>query len=601
MPQESLEQYAMRLGIPLNELNISRLQRQELMELEQSRNSSPRRVMMPGYVQQTWQGITVNDGEIFVDEMETKEKELANPSRDMTPEDQKRMVAAHYKLDKEYKLRHSQISIGGGEKERNYFFYIQDRKRKVLTIGEMWGSEIPTYLDSLPGKHRDRVLYGDHPEIKKLKNGGVELFCQKCRVRLPSSLVYLCLNNLYCPSCVPDYEMCGACNQLKEKCVAVHTFDNKEIMACTTCVRDRDHCNNCGKKMGIEFVEMGRCKSCIETMYDGQAPFRHFSHGMKWVSNTVGETMKSNRVFSCELEALSDRSDWYVLLHKSLPKEIGIGQDGSVGNRNSKPWGLEIQTPRLGGKKGEELIFRATRTLKDINAHIDESCGMHIHLDGKGIMPVSRKQYPIELLQLWKVYLLFEDVFLSFLPYSRRGNDYCRPLVPAFKLLEIDAIETVFEAEKLWYEERTYPDVNRAKNQNRHPSRYFGANFHSLLKDGHFEVRFHSGTLNPKKVLEWANLHALIMDACTKRLITHDFIKEVQSVSRLSEKTKLLFSKIGLAGSSCQYFFSRQNKFGDRKNRDEEVAEKKERPFDGLEALLVDSPTRRAFIGNQGN
>ncbi len=257
-------------------------------------------------------------------------------------------------------------------------------------------------------------------------------------------------------------------------------------------------------------------------------------------------------------------------------------------------WPFELQTPKLSGARGEELIRQMTASVKAIKSVVNESCGMHIHLDGTGIIGTDRKAYPQALLQLWRTYVVFEDVIMSFLPFSRRRNDYCRPLAEAFKMGDLETIESIAEVEKLWYQERTYSNVYQAKGHKYHASRYFGANFHSLLAHGHFEVRFHSGTTNTRKILEWANLHALILDACEAGVMDHDLLREAQATYLISEKTKLLFDRIGLAQNSRQYFRSRQNKFGNKKTEDEEVGKSKIVPprIDEMPQIITNNGSR---------
>lgn len=463
-----------------------------------------------------------------------------------------------------------------GRREGQYHTLILNQKKESMTVAEIVHSEIPIPVAQMNSRRLREIAYlSRHRDIRgDGDKSRLQFVCAKCNGDTPHQFAFFCIGRIYCAEHLPDLEMCRSCGELAENCKKITTFDNREIMVCPHCTKRNRNCARCSNPLDIKFVELRMCQTCIDNG-DTRTPHRGFSHGVKWLSKDKGDIIKSSRMFSTEIEALSPLNEWGYHLCKILPKEMGITTDGSVQSKTERLYGFEVQTPKLSGRKGEELVARMAAGLKEVRATINETCGMHIHLDGKGVMPTSRKEYPASLIQLIKTYVVFEDVMMSFLPYSRRRNDYCRPLAETFQLAEIETLETVVDIEKLWYKGRTSQDIASAKGHNYHASRYFGTNLSSLLNQGHLEIRFHSGTTMPKKILEWANLHALIMDACANRVFNSDFLREAQSTSRLSEKTKLLYDAIGLAEPSRQYFRARQKKFGDKKNEDDELRKSK--------------------------
>lgn len=160
---------------------------------------------------------------------------------------------------------------------------------------------------------------------------------------------------------------------------------------------------------------------------------------------------------------------------------------------------------------------------------------------------------------------------MSLVPYSRRNNDFCRRLSEAFQINELDTIENMVDVEKMWYKARTSVDIRQAKNQHYSATRYFSVNFHCLLNDGHYEIRFHPGTLLSIKILEWANLHVLIADAATNLAFSPEFLREAQATYHLQEKAAMFFDRIGMSKASQQYFVGRQRKFADKKSREDET------------------------------
>lgn len=286
---------------------------------------------------------------------------------------------------------------------------------------------------------------------------------------------------------------------------------------------------------------------------------RHWSPELTFASDkTLGPIVQSPRMFSTEVELLLPNA---VLVHKLsrvLPREVGLSGDGSIVG-DGVP--LEIQTPRLVGAAGERLISTTCNYISQYKGKVNDSCGMHIHVDAPDLLPPSRKDYPKALLELWGAHLAFEDVVLSFVPYRRRSNRYSRPMRPYFTLIELEAVDNIMDAERLWFRRRSSNDIREAKSHHYDASRYFGINLHPLFASGHLEVRYHPGTVQADKILHWVNLHTLIVDAAVKGKFTHDALGQAQNLLELGAKTNFLFDLIGLSEASRKHFYSRQRKF----------------------------------------
>lgn len=465
---------------------------------------------------------------------------------------------ARQRLINEAPRRHD---IGGGSKEIQWRNTMRDKKRMEMPFDELIASETPIFAEHVPYEKISAylTLHGRQPR------------CYTCGRDVGNKYTMFCIGNVYCTVHVPNLMLCASCNSLKEGCKVVGTYDNKQAVICTGCFKRNASCSACGKEVGAIYRSNGLCTRCIDLnphANHGRGP----SQTLKWISEKVGNVVKSNRIFSSELEAVTPAREWTSILQAKMPQAIGFTTDGSV--EGHKVYGFEVQTPRLGGSLGEELVHRVASTIRAMGSSVNQTCGMHIHLDGKGLLPIDRREYPDSLIQLWKTYIIYENIILSLLPFSRRRNDYCRPLSEAFKIVELDILDSLIDAEKLWYTEKTFSKVMTAKGHHYHSARYFGVNFSPLFASGHFEIRLHSGTLNSKKILEWANLHALITDAAVAGKLGNSFLNESQATPNMRDKTIMLFDRIGLSAASQQYFFARQKKFGNKKEGDEEVESK---------------------------
>jgi hypothetical protein len=498
-----------------------------------------------------------------------------SPSKSLDNETLIKLSKAVNLLEAAKSKRAQQMKQLRGKREGQYIKMLRDDKRRNMTFIEIVGSEVPIRIAEFGWSKIRQVLDTIRMSEVDIKDGNYKLHCASTGCKLeevPFDYAYFCNNHVYCAEHVPDLKLCDSCVELYSKTKAVKTYDGKVLSICGNCLERflERGCRTCRGGTTIEYISAGVCARCVEKNPHSN-PYHSFSKSLRWVSTDKGEVVQSTRIYSTEIEALSPSIDHASQLYKLLPQEVGIATDGSVTANDGRAYGFELQTPRLAGKRGEELVRRMTSSVKGVEAHVNESCGMHVHIDGKGLIPQERKEYPAALINLWKAYLVFEDVLMSVVPYSRRNNDFCRRLSEAFQINELDTIENMVDVEKMWYKARTTQDIRQAKHQHYSTTRYFGVNFHCLLNDGHFEIRFHPGTLNPKKVLEWANLHTLIADASVNLMFTPEFLREAQATYHLQEKAALLFDRIGMSKSSKEYFISRQRKFADKKNRDEET------------------------------
>lgn len=273
----------------------------------------------------------------------------------------------------------------------------------------------------------------------------------------------------------------------------------------------------------------------------------------QFMSKDSGDIIKSPRIFSIEVEAYYPDS---YELHRAadrLPREVGISGDGSLGNR-----GVEFQSPKLQGRNGEALVKTLTSVLNSKDFYVERSCGLHIHLDGKGLLPKTRtKHEPRAVKTLLELYIAYEDVIQSLLPRSRRNNNYARHVRSSFCINDIQNCYTLEALEKLWYKAAKRKELKRLKAEHYNSTRYNGLNLHSLFSDGHLEIRYHSGTINYEKIMHWVTLHTCMVDWATKA----NGVRGTHELTDLKEKTENLFYIIDLPDATREYYRMRQNLF----------------------------------------
>lgn len=177
------------------------------------------------------------------------------------------------------------------------------------------------------------------------------------------------------------------------------------------------------------------------------------------------------------------------------------------------------------------------------------------------------KQKYEKLKTLLAFYLVFDDVLLAMLSEDRRNNEFCKPVKDRYALADIINAKTRQELERLWYNKTGVRGTNggsdRAnvedRKQDPHDStRYVGANFHSLFgRNGTLEIRYHSGTLDEKKILSWVSLHQTVMDKVSSGKITLDGICQANRNIRFDKKLTAFLSLVELDESLKKYVVGR--------------------------------------------
>lgn len=155
-----------------------------------------------------------------------------------------------------------------------------------------------------------------------------------------------------------------------------------------------------------------------------------------------------------------------------------VEEDGSVSTRQGYPNGTggEAISPILTIERISE-ITKVTRALVDAGAKVDRRCGLHVHI---GVKNRTRRQRA----NIIKVWSKNQEAVKQFVSRSRWNGTYSRDI-------------PTHMADR-------YIDMMYQGEETRHTERYHSLNIRPFSKIGTFEVRLHQGTLNGKKIEEWA-------------------------------------------------------------------------------------------------
>lgn len=415
-----------------------------------------------------------------------------------------------------------------------------------------------------------------------------DYLCEHCRNRgVRDGEALGTIDGLVCNNCADSYyERCTYCEEYHLRTELSHTYN--DYFVCDNCVDNYRSCDRCGALAHDDDIENredeieGDYSLCPNCANDTPMPTRIHTHRSytdnilaKFCSEDFGKIIRSKRIFSTEIECqYPDEGTRDKVMQEIIDKDIGATTDGSISSN-----GIEIQTPKLQGKSGENTLIEISKALTENNFTTDKTCGLHIHLDGgKDFVPTRNKSINVTgdtVKRLFLFYMVFEDVIHSFLPKTRRRNQYCKPVKENYHFSDVLNCPNLEALEGVWYKVNTPERINNCKRERKNHTRYCGVNLHTLLSANHLEIRYHSGTINAYKMLEWINLHASIMDRVAEGSINLPKIEEALTLVTLKDKTTLFFDLVNLAPTSKKYFIKRQKKFVSKISHEEDALEVK--------------------------
>lgn len=380
----------------------------------------------------------------------------------------------------------------------------------------------------------------------------------------------------------PPQRQCADCEEVIPHDEDTNTtHDGRSI--CDTCAHDYVCCDDCGELRNVDSMLGVYCPDCSanhqDDYDDGSLRTRDWYSGDSYKdSQNSSSPIQSMRPFGVELELTVGDYARANRISKELPQHVGIHTDGSI-----RGVGMEVVTPVMNGIKAVNLVHKMCDKMKEHGASVNKSCGYHVHIDMSEINNDSGDKIHRKLRDLWLFYIAFEDVIMSFLPDSRRNNQYCHVLRSDYNFREIHNSSNTGQLERIWYRVSNERELNSRKASHKDTSRYRGINMHTLFAERHIEIRYHSGTINARKILEWANLHLMIADTCFFRGIDTDYLMAMTNEIDMAKKTDMFFQILNIETRSEGYFRARQAHF----MKDTKAKEVEKEDTETLAALLV--------------
>lgn len=242
-------------------------------------------------------------------------------------------------------------------------------------------------------------------------------------------------------------------------------------IACASCATNLRICI-CGV---YTFNRRARCENCRET--GGTSPITGQPHPA--LNN-------STRLVGVEIEFIPGDSGDDIDLHN-----LGVIKgDGSVYD-DDRGDGLEFASRPASGTAFINLVSTATRRMLEDDCFVNETCGLHLHLD----MSSSTEEGRTNVQNWWRIY---EPIFFGLVSSRRRSNEFCN-----------------------WVESRPLREWRSA--------RYHALNIAAYHEHSTYELRLHHGTLNAKEIIGFAGTALSFFDWAERQPVEPSIIDEIRT------------------------------------------------------------------------
>ena len=263
-----------------------------------------------------------------------------------------------------------------------------------------------------------------------------------------------------------------------------------------------------------ELIKLGLCEHEVRIMLAGSAKGKTYSGSeFNFAKLTFGVEIECYNVSRIQLieeaaaSGLRVRSEGYN--HEDNEHYYKIVSDSSLVGENTN----EVVSPILKGKKGLSSLEKITAALACVDAKVNRSCGLHVHI---GAEKMSDEHY----CRLVRNYQKIENAIDTFMPASRRGNNsrWCRSL----QGINFEGC-------------RTKGDIMMAMDDNR----YFKVNAVAYSRHKTIEFRQHSGTTEYEKISNWVMFLAKLVEYSYKHEC--DTCNTIEEIPFLKESEKVYF------------------------------------------------------------
>lgn len=350
---------------------------------------------------------------------------------------------------------------------------------------------------------------------------------------------HACRQCLECCTCEPC-SLCGL--RVDERC-----RNEEACAACCGCPR----CDDCGR-VGTQLCEdHDMCSDCCDC---GRDLIKLRSHELKFFHrrDKLGRE-EPGRYIGAEIELAGVRLKPGPNFERIMKRwSVNVVRDGSIERADGCDGGdVEIVTQPAKGTAWTEMIRELCEELQHVEAQVNKSTGLHIHVDARDLTAFDIKN-------LVRVYAHVEDVLFSAIaPHRRASYHYCKPCgqeyLERFSQLNGKMLKSVLPLKQYGIkpvQERYFStkqgkrdaqeEVARIyKRRSEHKyddTRYRALNLHSYWHRGTIEFRHHHGTADAEKIRNWG----VVCMSVVHYVATHQTESDIQHLLSLQKGEALL-------------------------------------------------------------
>lgn len=202
----------------------------------------------------------------------------------------------------------------------------------------------------------------------------------------------------------------------------------------------------------------------------------------------------------------TDGRVWKIMSDSSISCQKKQGRQKVVATRD---YSVELVSPILTYQEDIETLQELVRQLRHAGGFVNNSCGIHIHLDGSDHTPRSIRNFV-------NIIASKNDLFYKALQIAPERMSYCKKMDSLLvEKLNRSKSKTMEAIESLWYE-----GYSESTSRHYHSSRYHFLNLHSFFTGNHtvelrgFNSELHAGKIRSYIVLALALNRQALTQKC---------------------------------------------------------------------------------------
>ena len=196
--------------------------------------------------------------------------------------------------------------------------------------------------------------------------------------------------------------------------------------------------------------------------------------------------------------------DWKLMSDASIHPECQIAGGYlplDIDSDTGRPYKVEMVTPKLTYIELSRLQ-ECMRRVTQIGAKVNDSCGLHVHVDASNHNRQSLKN--LIGIMYSKEDLLFKALQVNEARALRWCQKVREPMLKRARTLSADETPDLTLLENIWYE--GFEDGDSSRRDHYNGSRYYALNLHSVFYRGTVEWRCFNSTLDPGQAAAYVNL-----------------------------------------------------------------------------------------------